>query len=374
MATNNLSCDSITGITNAWYNELCNRLNLSTGYFQLFQPVIVPENNQELWAFIDLVPPKTLKFNYWYYHQPGFFGQYAAIADQLQLPESAFEKNIGQTTYAMWNSYLQSLPQPPPENTLPTVWFQWALLHAPAVANIGRSGLASEILLKSGRKALTPYQGPHAKSPDYSPAFPELFTILQVSPPIEFSFTCANGNPDVSNSWVTANDPNLFGMWTGSWCGFLINKKFAQSNISVSARFEQAAVVTITPGAWYDSGVLHLALASTSVPPWNSITAWDTWFGQDGVLNYAMGSVLAVDGLSLTLTSDAAFTSQEQAVLQSQASMGFWPMYCPSKPAVIKNRVSFDAGKMTITCQAAPGNPILIGGNVVRIGQYLGGN
>lgn len=374
MTTNNLSCDSFTGITDAWYNQLCNSLNLSASNFQLFQPVIIPENNEALWACINTVPPKTLKFNYWYYDQPAFFSQYKAIADQLQFPESAFEKDIGNTIYAKWNAYLQGLPQPPPENTLPTVWFQWALLNAPSVANIGRTDLAGEVLIKSALSALTPYQGPHAQSPEFLPVLSDLITTLQASPPVEFSFTSVNGDPDVSNAWVPANDPNFFGVWTGSWCGFLLNKKFAQSAISITTRFEHCTNVTVTPGSWYSSGLLHLALASLSVPPWNSNTGWDKYFGQDGSLNYVLGSVLAVDGLSLTLSSDAQFTSEEQAVIKSQVEMGFWPVYCAQKLPVVKNNVSFDSGKMIITCMSEPGNPVIIGGNVFRTGQYLGGN
>lgn len=374
MTTNKLSCDRITGIMDAWYNQLCFSLNLSINNFQLFQPVILPQNNEDLWAYINLVPPKTLKYNFWYYNQPDFFNQYAAIVNQLQFPESSFEKDIGESTYAKWNTYLQGLPQPPPDNSLPTVWYQWALLNAPSVANIGRTDLACEVLIKSGLAVLKPYQGPNAKTPDFLPAFSDLNATLQASPSIEFSFTSTNGNPDVSNSWVPANDPNYFGMWTGSWCRFLLSQKFAQSVISISTRIEHFSIVTVTPGSWYNSGLLHLALASKSVPPWNANTSWDKYFGQDGSLNYAIGSILAIDGLSLTLTSDADFTSEEQAMIRSQVAMGYWPLYCLQKSSVITNHVSFDPGKLTINCQSAPGNPVLIGSNVFRIGQYLGGS
>jgi len=374
MTINNLSCDTVTGIMNAWYNQLCSSLNLSVNNFQLTQPVGVPENNESLWAYIDHVPPATLKYNYWVYHQPTFFSQYAAIVKQLQFPESSFEKDIGKATYTKWNNYLKGLPQPPPENTLPTIWFQWAMLNAPSVANIGRTDLSCQVLINSAQAALAPYLGPAAKTPDLLPLFSDLTTTLQASPSVEFLFNSKDGNPDVSNSWVPGNDPEFFGLWTGSWCGFNINKKFALSTNSISLRFEHVAVVTVTPGAWYNSGLLHLAQASKSIPPWSSTTGWDTYFGQDGTLNYAIGSVVAVDGITLSFTSDADFSSEEQAVIKSQVAMGYWPMYCRQKLPVIKNEIYFESGKMLITCYSAPGNPVLIGNNVLKINQYLGGS
>lgn len=373
MTIDNISCDSFTGITDAWYNQVCDSLHLSVNNFQLSLPVILPANNSALWGYSNVVPPKTLKYNHWFYEQPGFFSQYAAIVDQLQFPESSFEKDIGKATFAKWNSYLNGLPQPPPENTLPSVWFQWAVMNAPPVANIGRTDLSCQVLIKSGRAALAPYQGPDAKLPDFLPSFADLITTLQASPAADFSFSSENDNPDVSNSWVPGNDPDFFGLWTGSWCGFPINKKFAQSTISIAVQFEHFTVVTVTPGAWYNSGLLHLALASKSVPPWGSSTGWNTYFGQNGTLNYATGSVVAVDGISLSLTADADFTSEEQAVIKAQVAMGYWPIYCQQRSAVVTNEVSFEPGKMTINSHTESGNPVIIGNNVFTINQYLGG-
>src|SRR5690349_14551814 len=116
MTIKNLSCDSVTGITDAWYNQLCSSLNLPVNNFQLLQPVVIPANDEELWKYINLIPPKTLKYNYWVYDQPDFFTQYAAIVNQLQFPESTFQKDIGAATYTKWASYLKSLPQPPAQN------------------------------------------------------------------------------------------------------------------------------------------------------------------------------------------------------------------------------------------------------------------
>lgn len=355
--------DSFTGITNAWYNQLCSKLNVPISNFQLIQPIGVPESDADLWAYINLIPPQTLKFNSWYYNQPTFFSQYAAIVNQLQFPENSFEKAIGKATYTKWINYLKGLPQPPPDNTLPTVWFQWAMLNAPAVANIGRSDLSCQLLIKSAQAALAPYQGANAKLPGFAPSLSALKATLQTSPSTQFTWSSSDADPNVVNTWVPGNDPSLFGVYTGSWSGFLINQKFAQSSITVSVTLEHFALVSVTPGDWYNSGLLNLALSSASVPPWSSAT----------FPPYAIGAVLAADGISLTLTSDADFTSEEQAIIKSQPGAGYWPLYGAQLSPIITNEISFSAGTMTIKSNTEPGHPVIIGNNVFKINQYLGG-
>lgn len=364
--------DSVTDITHAWLNQLCSKLNLPPGNFQLIQPIGIPESDTALWAWLNCIPPQTLQYNYWYYNQPTFFSQYAAIVNELQFPDSAFQKDIGKSTYTKWTAYLKGLPLPPPDNTLPTVWFQWAMLNAPAVANIGRSDLSCELLIKSAQTALAPYQGSNAQQPPFSPTLSGLTAALQSSPATNFSFSSTNANPDVSHSWVPGNDPSFFGLYTGSRSGFLMDQKFAGSTINVSVAFEHFAVVPVTPGPWYNSGFLNLALTSKAAPPWPSATGWGNYFGDNGSFNYAIGAVLAVDGISLTLTSDAAFTSEEQAFIKSQLSAGYWPLYGGQVSPTITNAVSFAEDIMTITCNTEPGHPILIGNNVFTINQYLG--
>lgn len=375
MMTNiNLPCDSITAITDAWYNQLAGSLNLSINNFQLIQPLAIAKDDESLWAYFNTIPPPTLKYNYWLYNQPSFFSQYAAVINQLAFPDSTFRKDIGAANYARWTVYLKSLSPQPPANTLPTVWFQWAMINAPSVANIGRTDLSYQLLINSGQAALKPYEGSNAKPVDYLPSFSYLTTTLRASPPTNFSFNSLNDNPNVSKSWIPGYDPNFFGLWTGSWCGLHLNKKFALSTISITVSFDHFCVVPITPGAWYNSGLLHLALVSKTTPPWTTPANWDEYFGSDGTFNYAIGSVLAVDGITLNLTSDADFTADEQILIKAMVEMGYWPLYSLQQSSIITNNISFESGKMTIQVQSTPGNPILIGNNVFGINQYLGGS
>jgi hypothetical protein len=373
MTSQNLPCEEITAITDAWYNQLAISLNLSVKNFQILQPLAVPKDDASLWEYFNVVPPLTLKYNYWFYKQKTFFSQYAEVINKLAFPESDFKKNIGAGTFAKWNVYLKSLSPAPPPNTLPSVWFKWAMLHAPSVANIGRSDLSAQLLINGGQAALKPYQGAGAKPVDFSPSFSSLKANLAASSSANFSFDSKNDDPNVSSSWVPGYDPNIFGIWTGSWCGFEMNKTFSESTVTIAASFKHFAVVPITPGAWYNSGVFHLALVSESSPPWAIDADWDKYFGENGTLNYVNGSVVAVDGIALTLTSDADFSVEEQYIIKAFVGLGYWPLYCPQQTSSITNTITFENGKMSIELQSEPSNPIIIGNNVLSVRQYLGG-
>ena len=364
--------EAMTAVTDGWYNKLAASLNLSVRHFQLLQPPTVPVSDKSLWDCFNVVPPVTLKYNRWFYQQPTFFSQYAAVVNGLSFPESAFVKDIGADTYVEWQAYLKTISPPPPANTLPTVWFQWAMVNAPSVANIGRSDLSVQLLISGAQAALEPYEGPSAKPADFSPSLSDLKNTLRASSGASFSFDSTDDDPDVSNSWVPGDDPNYFGIWTGSSAAFHVSRKFALSKITVSVQFDHFATVPVTPGEWYNSSLLHQAWASQSTPPWIDSADWQGYFGENGSFTCAIGSLLAADGITLTLTSDADFTTAEQAIIKGLATMGNWPVYCPVSSAVLSNSITTGPGSMTIRFRSAPGNPLILGFNVFDIRSYLG--
>lgn len=364
--------ETMTAITDGWYNRLVACLSLSNQHFQLLQPPVVPVSDENIRDCVNVVPPVTLKYNRWIYQQPTFFSQYAAIVNGLSFPESAFIQDIGADTYLQWKAYLDGITPPPPANTLPSVWFQWAIVNAPSVANIGRSDLSTQLLISSAQAVLQAYEGPDAKPADFLPSLSDLKNTLNASSGASFSFDSSDDDPDVSNSWVPGDDPNYFGVWTGSSAAFHVSRKFAASKVTVSVQFDHFATITVTPGQWYNSALLHLAWASQSTPPWNDSANWQTYFGPNGSLTHAVGSMIAADGITVTLTSDADFTVPEQAIIKGLANMGDWPVYCPISSAVLSNSITTGPGSLSIRFKSAPGNPVVLGFNVFDIRSYVG--
>jgi hypothetical protein len=85
-------------------------------------------------------------------------------------------------------------------------------------------------------------------------------------------------------------------------------------------------------------------------------------------------SLLIVDGITATVTSDAIFDTADRTSIQQNSQSGFWPLYCPSEPTggVVTNTVTFPQDTLQIQTTTAPGNPIVIGANVLSIAQVLG--
>lgn len=364
--------EAMTAVTDGWYNQLAASLNLSIRHFQLLQPPAVPTSDQALWDSFNVVPPVTLKYNRWLYQQPTFFSQYAAVVNGLSFPESDFVEDIGADTYVQWQAYLKTITPPPPANTLPTVWFQWAMVNAPEVANIGRSDLSTQLLIEGAQALLQPYEGPNAKPADFLPTFSDLKNTLRASSGASFSFDSTHDDPDVSNSWVPGDDPNYFGIWTGSSAAFHVSRKFALSKITVSVQFDHVATVAVTPGQWYNSFLLHQAWASPCTPPWIDSADWQAYFGATGSFTHAVGSLFAADGITLTLTSDADFTPAEQVIIKGLAAVGDWPVYCPISSSVFSNSIATGPGSLVIRFKSAPGNPVILGLNVFDIRSYVG--
>jgi hypothetical protein len=87
----------------------------------------------------------------------------------------------------------------------------------------------------------------------------------------------------------------------------------------------------------------------------------------------ALASIVVVDGSNITITSDAVFGATDQQVILDCAPLGVWPFYVPNLGGAVSNSVSFgSSGGMEIEIVTQPGNPLVIGANVLGIAQFLG--
>jgi hypothetical protein len=89
-------------------------------------------------------------------------------------------------------------------------------------------------------------------------------------------------------------------------------------------------------------------------------------------MRYLIASLVVVDGMSATITSNATFGESEKDAVQREAANGLWPFFVPSGgPAT--NRVTFGAASgLKIETVVQAGNPLILGANVLGIARYLG--
>ena len=366
----------MVALQNRWYNALVGALPLDPSMFQLVQPSgPMPVTDQALWASLDVIPPASLTFNRSILGAAQFFTEYAPMVGQIQFPQTALEQEIGEQNYQAWSAYLATLSPPPSDNQLPLLFQNWAARNAPSVASGGVAFLSRLVLLDAAQQALAPYQGPNAKPADFTGSYADLIQTLKASSGRNVSFDSTRASGDVRNTWTGGVDIGVDGLWAGSGSNSRLSRKFAASNVTVSAQFQAYTQWTAVPGPWFSSSLLNVAYSSQATPPWaaNANPSWNDLFGPDGSILRFIASLAVVDGSNVTVTSNALFGTTDQQTILDGAPLGFWPFYAPTLGGSVSNLVSFGSSRdMEIEIVTQPGNPLVIGANVLGIAQFLG--
>lgn len=367
--------DPMTVLQNRWYNGLVAGLLGDPTLFQIIQPSPpLPHTDSGLWTAENLIPPSSLTFNTCLVGGEHFFDEYAAVVSQLEFPQSQFQQDIGTSVYEAWTEYVGQLPQPPTPDELPELFSEWASIHAPTIAPVGTSDLTELALISTGRQALDPYLGSSALPTNFVGTFAQMLQTIQQSSGMQISFS-SNTSSDVSNTWTHGTDANFYGLWAGSSSHSRLTRAFAQSHITITAQFKGFLVWDSVPGAWYDSSILNIAYSNQSTPPWpeNANPSWTDVFGPEGSMQQLIASLVVVDGMNITVTSDVTYSNIDQQTIRIKTSAGLWPFFIPSSHGTVTNSVSFESTSgMQIDTTTQPGNPIVIGANVLGIARYLG--
>ena len=365
----------MVALQNRWYNSLVGRLPLDPSMFQLVQPSgPMSPTDQALWAGLDVIPPASLTFNRSLSGAGRFFAEYAPMVGQIQFPQTALAQEIGDQNYQAWSAYLATQSPPPSDNQLPALFRNWAARNAPSVASAGIAFLSRLVLLDAAQQGLAPYQGPNAKPADFTGGYADLIQTLKASSGRNVSFDSSRTSGDVLKTWTHGVDIGVDGLWAGSGSNSRLSRKFAASRVTVTAQFQAYAPWTAVPGAWYSSSLLNVAYSSQATPPWvpDANPSWNDLFGPDGSMLRFVASLAMVDGSNITVTSDAIFGATDQRTILNYAALGVWPFYVPTGSAV-SNAVTFaNTGGMEIEIVTQPGNPLVIGANVLAVARYLG--
>lgn len=373
--TSSQPLDPMTTLQNCWYNGLTAGLQASPATVQIIQPAPILQTDSGLWTYENSIPPTSLTFNTDMYRSKQFFDNYAAVIRQLQFPQDSFKQDIGDAVYQQWTRYVNQLQPPPTPDQIPGVFFNWAIQFAPAVAQVGTSALTQMALIDDAQHSLAPYEGPNALPVDFDGSFAQLLQILQQSSSVQFSFDSSTSNSDVSNTWTGGVDTSFYGLWTGCCSTAPLSQQFARSNVTVTVRAKAYTIWRSVPGTWYNSSLLNNAYSNISTPPWpaNANPNWDDVFGPTGSMCQLIASLLVMDGMHITVTSDATYTGFDQQTILSNASSGLWPFFILNSGNMVTNTITFGSTSgMQIETVTQPGTPVAIGANVLDIARYLG--
>jgi len=370
---------SMKALQNRWYNSLTEQLGLDRAMFQIGRPSSpIAPSDLALWDHQNVIPPYSLTFDRTV-GVDSFFREYAAFASQMSFPDSTLEKDIGKEHYKDWLAFVaQQIPRPP-ENQLPALFLQWAMVYAPDMAQTGVSDLSCMVLINAAHQALSPYlgtqaTGPQTKAPDFLGTYQQLLRTLGSSSSGSLHFNSGETSSDVSDTWTKGKDSGLAGLWSGSSVASRLSLRFGQSLITVQAQFKAFALVPVIPGSWYNSALFQTAYSNQNAPPWppNPNPGWPDLFGPEGSMLRLPASLIVVDGIEATLTSDASYAPADQEIIRGNTAKGVWPFYTPDSD-VTNNAVTFDdQGAMSITTTTQPEHPLFIGANVLSTPRYLG--
>ncbi|MFG2178361.1 hypothetical protein ACGFLS_06525 [Streptomyces abikoensis] len=368
-------------VQNQLYNALVEGLGQSNQTFQLLQPaapITSDGGDRFLWSFLNNIPPLSIDQNYTQSGGNQLFSDYKGVLSALRPATKVdIKQEIGQENFENFVKYLQSLKPIPPANQFPDVFFNWAMVNAPDVAQQGASAYAAIILdpIGGAQQALMPYMQRPPAPPDWVRGYDALLQDLSQAPRRTFEMRSATTSSDVSRTWSSGRRSVLFGLWRSSESTERLSEYFSQSELTVSASFGHVLNFQTNAGAWYGSSALGTAYTKKGDPPWRSGSAitWDNTFGTSGNIQRVAINLMVADTMEITVTAKTSFSQQDQQTIHGNAGFGLWPFYNGRGEYGMTTNTQFSAsGGTTITTASSPGVPVVIGVNVLPIGRFLG--
>lgn len=374
-------------LQNGWYNGFIQGMSQNPNSFQIIQPAPPIASgaaaNSTLWSYFNNIPPLSLTQQFMASGGNQFYSNYRALMSALMPSRTVnVQQDIGEDNFLNWQKYILSLSTPISMNQLPTLFRNWAMIFAPQVANIGSSDYASILLdpIATAQNELTLiYTTPGINGLplpyNWSLSYNDMITQLNSSPSRQFTFDSSKMDTNVSKSWTKGGNSGFFGLWGGSTINTSISQQFASSNVKVTASFDNVFTFSDTPGLWYNSSAMALAFANKTGNPWSSQSSinWDNTFGANGNMQRFAANLIIASGMSVTVTSDASYSSLDQQTITSSGHAGFWPFYSGSSGSSTTNTVTFNQqGQMSITTSSVRGVPIVLGVNVLPVSQFVG--
>jgi len=371
---------AMTTLYQQWYNAVVAGLRLDAGTFQLIQPnTPVGATSDTLWAYYNSIPPASLLSNFQLNGLNRLYDDYQAVVNMLiSQTGDALRIDLGDS-YQAWMNYVGALNPAPAPNDLPNIFFSWATIHAPGVASKGRNDIEAILddPIALAQQAVINRSGFINGVPNFGATIQDLRNAVQSAPAASFSFDSLTQSSDTSTTWAKAA---VGGFWDffeaeGSSEWDKTQSKAASAHLTIAVSLDHALTFPAAPGAWYSSAALTAAYATRDNTMWRSGTPnWNTAFGPTGNLQRFLTELIVVDGIDLTMTSQADYDTSEQEEIKAQAQAGFFPFFCAEASGGFSSNVTFDgSGTMTVTGSSPAGNPVVLGAVVSPASALLGG-
>lgn len=379
--------------TAQWYNTLTTQLGLDPTTFQLMQTSSpLGTTSQSLWNFFDAVPPFSLT-NYLDPSQFNSFSQdYGAVLMNLKPQDASTFLQIMGDYYDKWATYLQNYTGDFPAGGVLQLFTNWADANIPdpatAQAAITAFNQALNGVVPTG---VTMYLAAKSSGQGYAydGTYEQLTEELPSAPSKSVSMDSSTASSDVSGTWAQGQMAGVADFfWGGEGSTYdHLTVMLGSANLTITATFQSVLTFAAAPLSqpssdpilsgytpWYDSAALALAYGTPDNTVWNnSAPSWDSTFGSSGNLQYVTSALVIVDGIDITITSSASFSSSDQASFKQASAEGIFPFFEATSSGGWSTSVDFGSGgTLSATMSSPAGNPQILGAVVTPIGVALG--
>lgn len=382
---------AMANLTAQWYNAVTTQCTLDPQKFQFFQGnTSLSDTSESMWNIVDVIPPLSINE----YYDPSqlniFSQQYGSVITNLKATSGGnFEADMGDY-YESWSSYLQTNPPLPPGG-VPQLFQTWAEENIPdtSITEKCYADLAEEYTGPVAT-ALNMWLQAASQVKAYNNTVEQLQSDLEQPNTKTVSMDSATQSSNVSNSWAKGESFAAYDFFGEAEVHGNYQQStvvMAQSHVTINATFQHLVTFPLAPLSeadpsdpilknyipWYDSSALSLAYQTNDNTLWNdNPPTWEDFFGPTGSMLRTCSALVVVDGITVTMTSDAAFSQAEQTEIQSEAELGIFPFYEGSASGGWSNNVAFDdEGHITVTQSSPLGNPVILGAIVTPIADIF---
>jgi len=361
-----------------WYNSMVDGLHLDPSTYLMLQPnTPIGNTSDKVWAYFNSVPPLSLNFNLNSQQFNQFYPTYEAVVNQLKAQTTLRLQRDLADCYPTWMAYVKTLNPLPTPDQLPNTFRSWAMFNCPDHAAQGYTDFQAILHdpVSLAQQYVMNQAGFMNNTPNFSQTIDDLNQAIQIAPAGGFTLDTATASSDVTNTWAKASVSGFYDFFSGSASTDYssLSAKAASSRVTVDVKFAHVMTFTAAPGLWYNSAALGMAYGTQDNTLWNPGTpSWATTFGPKGDLQRLLTSLVIVDGITCTITSEASYSTQEQQQINADMSVGIWPFFSlGASGGYSHSAATFDGGKMTVTGSSVGGNPMILGGNVTQVGKLF---
>lgn len=376
--------------TAQWYNALTTALGLDPQHFQLIQTnAPLGTTSAQLWTYFDAIPPATITHYYNPSQVNSFAQDYGAVLMNLKPQNASTWLQIMGDYYPQWAAYLKTSPLFPATGGILQLFSNWAWqnISNPSTAQAAITAFTQVMngLIPTAVSMYAAANGTFA----YNGTYEYLRQQVPSAPGAQLTMDSSTTSSDVSHTWASGAVSGVGDFfWGGGSASYdALTVALGSARLVVNATFKHVMSFSAGPLSqpstdpvlsgykpWYNSAALALAYGTRDNTVWNNTApTWDTTFGPNGNMPRMTTGMVVVDGIDITISSAASFSSSDQQSFQAAASGGFWPFFSANAASGWSSSVQFsDSGQLQARISSPVGNPQVLGVLVTDMAAALG--